>query len=77
VQDGRNGVLFTPGNAEDLMRRVRAAWGISDLLAGMGAAARKEFEDRFTAEANYPMLMDIYQAAIEHRRRMAGRVQGR
>jgi glycosyltransferase involved in cell wall biosynthesis len=67
VQDGRNGVLFTPGNAEDLLRQVRAAWGNSDLLAGMGTAAREEFEARYTAEANYRMLMDIYQAAIEHR----------
>jgi glycosyltransferase involved in cell wall biosynthesis len=77
VQDGRNGVLFTPGNAEDLLRQVRGAWGEDDLLARMGAAAREEFDARYTAEANYRILMDIYQAAIEHRRRMAGRVQGR
>jgi len=77
VQDGRNGVLFTPGNAEDLLRRVRGAWGKDDLLARMGAAAREEFDARYTAEANYPMLMDIYQAAIEHRRKMSVRVKGR
>jgi glycosyltransferase involved in cell wall biosynthesis len=77
MQDGRNGVLFTPGNAEDLLRQVRGAWGEDDLLARMGAAAREEFDARYTAEANYRILMDIYQAAIEHRRRMAGRVQGR
>ena len=77
VQDGRNGVLFEPGNAEDLLRQVRATWGKDDLLALMGAAARKEFEARYTAEVNYRMLMDIYQAAIEHRRGMAGRARGR
>jgi glycosyltransferase involved in cell wall biosynthesis len=77
VQDGRNGVLFTPGNAEDLLRQVRGAWGEDDLLARMGAAAREEFDARYTAEANYRMLIDIYQAAIGHRRRMAGRAQGR
>jgi glycosyltransferase involved in cell wall biosynthesis len=76
VQDGRNGVLFTPGNAEDLLRQVRGAWGEDDLLARMGAAARQEFDARYTAEANYRMLIDIYQAAIGHRRRMAGRAQG-
>jgi hypothetical protein len=43
----------------------------------MGAAAREEFDARYTAEANYRMLIDIYQAAIGHRRRMAGRAQGR
>jgi glycosyltransferase involved in cell wall biosynthesis len=76
MQDGRNGVLFTPGNAEDLLRQVRGAWGEDDLLARMGAAAREEFDARYTAEANYRMLIDIYQAAIGHRRRMAGRAQG-
>jgi len=49
VQDDRNGVLFTPGNAEDLLRRVRGAWGNSDLLASIGTAAREEFESRYTA----------------------------
>lgn len=57
--------------------QVRGAWGDGDLLALMGAAAREEFEARYTAEPNYRMLMDIYQAAIEHRRRMAGRARGR
>jgi glycosyltransferase involved in cell wall biosynthesis len=76
VQDGRNGVLFTPGNAEDLLWRVRAAWE-NNRLASMGTVAREEFDARYTAEANYRMLMDIYQAAIEHRRKMSGRVKGR
>jgi len=77
VEDGRNGVLFEPGNSENLLLRVRGAWGKDDLLARMGATAREEFDARYTAEANYPMLMDVYQAAIEHRRKMSGRVQGR
>jgi glycosyltransferase involved in cell wall biosynthesis len=77
VQDGRNGVLFEPGNSEDLLRQVRGVWGKDDLLARMGAAAREEFEARYTAEANYRILMDIYKTAIDHRRGTAGRVQGR
>jgi len=48
--------------------QVRGAWGDGDLLALMGAAAREEFEARYTAEPNYRMLMDIYRAAIGHRR---------
>lgn len=31
----------------------------------MGKEARKEFEEKYTAEKNYKMLMDIYQLAIE------------
>lgn len=70
VDDGRNGLLFTPGNAEDLLRQVRAAWGKDDVLALMGGAAREEFDAGYTAGANCRMLMDIYRAAIGHRRRM-------
>jgi len=75
--DGRNGVLFDPGNSEDLLRLEQAAWGEDDLLARMGTAAHEEFEVRYSAEPNFQILTDIYQAAIERRRRMAERVEVR
>jgi glycosyltransferase involved in cell wall biosynthesis len=31
----------------------------------MGKEVRKEFEEKYTAEKNYKMLMEIYQLAIE------------
>jgi len=31
----------------------------------MGLNARREFEEKYTAERNYQMLMDIYKLAIE------------
>jgi hypothetical protein len=30
----------------------------------MGREARQEYENKYTAEKNYPILMDIYQRAI-------------
>ena len=34
----------------------------------MRVAARREFEEKYTAEANYKMLISIYQEAIERAR---------
>ncbi len=34
-------------------------------LRAMGAEARREYESKYTAERNYPVLMDIYQRAID------------
>ena len=34
----------------------------------MGRAARAEYEAKYTAERNHPMLMEIYDRAIETRR---------
>ena len=64
VQHGRSGVVFKPGNPESLLREVRSAWQAPGLLEELGRGARAEFEHRYTEDANYSMLMDIYQKAI-------------
>jgi glycosyltransferase involved in cell wall biosynthesis len=64
VEDGRTGMLFTPGDSKDLA--VKMTWALSnpDALAEMGRAARHEYETKYSAERNYVMLMDIYRRAI-------------
>ena len=64
VEDGRNGLHFTPGNAEDLAEKVNWAWDHPEQMQSMGKEARQEFEAKYTAEKNYPLLMEIYQRAI-------------
>jgi glycosyltransferase involved in cell wall biosynthesis len=64
VADGSTGVLFTPGDAPDLLRGVRAIWRNAKRLEVMAAAARAEFEDKYTADRNYAVLMEIYAVAI-------------
>jgi len=68
VDHRRTGLLFTPGDAEALVDAV--AWAISHPaeLAAMRRAARAEYEDKYTAEANYDQLMATYQHALEGRR---------
>jgi hypothetical protein len=37
----------------------------------MGNEARKDYQLKYTAEKNYPMLMEIYQRAMEEQCRAA------
>jgi len=69
VEDGKTGLLFTPGDAEDLAAKVEWAWNHPAEMAEMGKAARREYEEKYTAERNYQMLMEIYQKAIENHQR--------
>jgi hypothetical protein len=34
-------------------------------MRAMGAEGRKEYEAKYTAEKNYPILMEIYKRAID------------
>jgi glycosyltransferase involved in cell wall biosynthesis len=67
VEDGRTGLHFVPGNAEDLAEKVDWAWNHPDQMRKMGLTARHEYETKYTAEKNYPMLMEAYQRAIARR----------
>ena len=64
VDDGRTGLLFTPGDAGELAAAVRRMLAPPADLAGMRQAVRDTYEDRYTAEANYQSLMAIYRQAL-------------
>jgi glycosyltransferase involved in cell wall biosynthesis len=64
VADGRTGLCFTPGKAQELAQKVDWAWSHPEEMAAMGRAARAEYEAKYTAERNYMMLMEIYQRVL-------------
>jgi glycosyltransferase involved in cell wall biosynthesis len=64
VSHRRTGLLFQPGDAEDLAQTVRWAFENSASLRTMRFAARAEYELKYTPERNYKMLMDIYARAL-------------
>jgi len=64
VEDQRTGLHFTPGDANDIAEKVHWALDHPSELIRMGWEARREFEMRYTAKANYPHLMGIYEQAI-------------
>ncbi|MFZ3275357.1 MAG: glycosyltransferase family 4 protein [Candidatus Sulfotelmatobacter sp.] len=67
VDDGRTGLHFNAGDADDLAAKVEWALSHPERLQEMGREARQEYESKYTAEKNYPRLMEIYQHAIARR----------
>jgi glycosyltransferase involved in cell wall biosynthesis len=65
VTDGVTGLHFTPGDADDLARKVEWAFAHPGEMKNMGQSARREFEAKYTAEKNYPQLLDIYRRAVK------------
>lgn len=75
VEDGKTGLLFEAGSAEDLAAKIKWAQQHPDEMRRMGNAARVRYERSFTSAKNYEMLMSLYESAIaQHgarRKRMA------
>jgi len=67
VEHGRTGLLFEPGDVDDLARTMALAWEQPDYMARLGDQAREEYEAKYTASANYRQLMEIYQRVIAKR----------
>jgi glycosyltransferase involved in cell wall biosynthesis len=64
VRHGESGVVFEAGNPAALLQEVRRAWSTPGLLATLGDGARAAFEANYTEEANYGMLMGVYEKAL-------------
>lgn len=64
VEDGVIGVLFEAGNREDLARKVRWACDHPAAMKEMGERARRVFDEKYSREKNYGLLMEIYRAVI-------------
>jgi glycosyltransferase involved in cell wall biosynthesis len=63
ITDGRTGAHFTPGNAADLARTITRLYA-GDELHAMRPIAREEFEGLYTGDANYRMLMEVYERIL-------------
>lgn len=64
VEEGKTGLLFEPGNPEDLADKMQWMVENEDACIEMGKNARKVFEEKYTAEKNYQILMNIYNHVI-------------
>lgn len=70
VEDGHTGLHFTPGDPKSLAEKVEWAWKHPHQLATMGVEARREYEAKYTAATNYPLLMGIYERVLQGRRQV-------
>ena len=64
IDEGRTGWLFDVDRPADLASKIETALSDPDRLMAMRQIVRNEFELKYTASANYEMLMKIYQRAI-------------
>ena len=67
VEHGRTGLLFQPGDVDDLARTMALAWERPEYMNRLAQEARAEFEAKYTAEVSYRRLMEIYQEVIDRR----------
>jgi glycosyltransferase involved in cell wall biosynthesis len=65
VDDGVTGLLFEPGNAEDLAEKIRYLWDRPELCRRMGQAGREKVLREYTPQRYYERLMAVYEKAIE------------
>jgi glycosyltransferase involved in cell wall biosynthesis len=56
VEPGRNGLLFEPGSARDLARRLAWAEAFPEKMRQMGECAKADYEARFLADWSYQRL---------------------
>ncbi len=63
IENGSTGIRFEAGSPSDLAHTVQRAWSDPLRMASMGAAARCEFEQKYTAKTNYSLLLAIYAQA--------------
>ncbi len=64
VSPGETGWLVNPGDAGALASALDAALADTARLRSMRRLARRVFEERYTAQANYRQLMEIYSRAV-------------
>jgi glycosyltransferase involved in cell wall biosynthesis len=63
IDEGDNGLLFAPGDADALRRQMQILWDDPARAEAMGEAGRAKLIERFTPDAHYHELMRVYREA--------------
>jgi glycosyltransferase involved in cell wall biosynthesis len=64
IDNGETGLLVKPGDPRALADAINQIIISPQRLAPMRRAAREEFENKYTAEANYQLLLGLYRRAL-------------
>lgn len=65
IEDGRTGVLFEPGDANDLARKIARLYHDPALCAALGKAARAQALEVFAIDAHVRQVEDVYQRVLQ------------
>ena len=66
IDHKNTGLFFKLADPADLASKVEWIFSHSNYLRQMQRSARAEYENKYTEECNYEMLIEIYQKAIQH-----------
>ena len=69
IEDGRNGLLFEPGDAADLARQVGRLLDDAELAARLGEMAQRDVTERFSESRVAGLTRALYQELIAAHRR--------
>ena len=61
IEDGVNGLLFEPGNADDLAAKIQTLWHDPERSTRMGATGNLRLREKYSPERYYTELMKIYE----------------
>ena len=65
IETEKTGVLFQPGDSDKLLDALRWMAESPNRAKSMRADVRAVFEQRYTADRNYQLLLDIYRQVID------------
>jgi glycosyltransferase involved in cell wall biosynthesis len=65
VREKETGLLFHPGDARDLVIKVRAALQDEERRAEWGRKARSDFEQKYSADSAHRSIIQIYKKALD------------
>ncbi|GAG98731.1 unnamed protein product [marine sediment metagenome] len=64
IEEGKNGLLFEPGNIEDLRKKILYLIENPKLIIPMRRYAREIAEKKYSSEVGYKNLMQIYNRLL-------------
>jgi glycosyltransferase involved in cell wall biosynthesis len=64
IEQGRNGFLVAPGDADALAAKVEEVFADRHLLQSLRHSSRLVYDERWTSERNYARLVEIYAAVV-------------
>lgn len=68
VKDTERGLIFEPGDKEDMAAAIRYLLNNPDLCKEMGQNARRFVDEEMSPEKHYERLMDIYDQELQKKR---------
>lgn len=65
IQHEKNGILYEPNDIEDLINKIKWVLLNKNKCEEIKRNAKKEFEEKYSEDVNYKILIKIYEEAIE------------